>query len=276
MLSVVQKAPNLSNALKATTYVVPNIATPPTTSSPIHHEVPSVHVPETYITASKMKSALPFGIGTPRVINGITTKQQFRFSHTDVRIPDYTVYRRKSCRDPSVPSKESADGRKAFTYVFTAGTIAFASVAAKTAVTKVVKYYGYNQDSLATGILELDISSVPVGKSVTFKWRNKPLFVKHRTPAEIQDSQNTPLSDLRDPAEDSERCPKPEWLIALGICTHLGCVPIANKGDFVGGYFCPCHGSHYDAAGRIRKGPAPENLELPPYRFISDTTISVG
>lgn len=124
----------------------------------------------------------------------------------------------------------------------------------------------------------------------------------YRTPAEIADAQSTPFSDLRDPIEDSQRVQKPEWLICLGICTHLGCIPIPNKGevffffnkfrkllstteifnnfhfqgDFVGGYFCPCHGSHYDSSGRIRKGPAPENLEIPPYSFSGDTTIVVG
>lgn len=275
MLSVVQKAPNLANTLKATSYVVPNIAVPPKVSAP-KHEVASVYVPEQYLTVDKLKSALPYVTGTTRVISGVTTKQKFRFSHTDVTVADNSYYRRSSVRDPTVPSKESADGRKAFTYLFTAGAIAFTSVSAKTCLTKVAKYYGFNQDALALGVLELDISKVPEGKSITFKWRNKPLFVKHRTAEEIADVNSTPLSELRDPAPDSERVQKPEWLITLGICTHLGCVPLPNKGDYVGGYFCPCHGSHYDAAGRIRKGPAPENLEIPPYHFSNETTIVIG
>lgn len=276
MLSVVQKTPNLANALKATSYVVPNIAVPPKVSSPPEHEVESAYVPESFLTVGKMRSALPYGIGTPRVISGVTTKQQFRFSHTDLTVPDDTTYRRSSCRDPTTPHKQGADARKTFTYLFTAGTIAYTSVAAKTCLTKVAKYYGYNQDALAMGTLELDISSVPEGKSITFKWRNKPLFVKHRTAEEIADAQSTPLSELRDPAPDSERVQRPEWLVTLGICTHLGCVPLPNKGDYVGGYFCPCHGSHYDSAGRIRKGPAPENLEIPPYHFLNDKVIVVG
>lgn len=207
---------------------------------------------------------------------GVAANQQSRCSHTDLKLPDNPQYRRVSNRDPTVPSSETRDGRKVFTYIFTMGTIAYTSVAVKTCLTKVAKYYGFNQDALALGTMEIDLTTIPEGKFVVIKWRNKPLFIKHRTPDEIADSQNTPLSDLRDPAPDSDRTVNPKFMIQLGICTHLGCVPLANKGDYVGGYFCPCHGSHYDAAGRIRKGPAPENLEIPPYHFINDNTIVVG
>lgn len=123
--------------------------------------------------------------------------------------------------------------------------------------------------------VEIKLSDIPEGKNVTVKWRSKPLFVRHRTQAEIEKEQSVDLTTLRDPQADDARTKKPEWLILLGICTHLGCVPLANAGDF-NGYFCPCHGSHYDASGRIRKGPAPLNLEIPPYEFQGDDLLVVG
>lgn len=130
-------------------------------------------------------------------------------------------------------------------------------------------------DVLAMAKIEIKLSDIPEGKSVTFKWRGKPLFIRHRTAAEIAQEQSVPVTSLRDPQHDSERTKNPEWLVVLGVCTHLGCVPIANSGDF-GGYYCPCHGSHYDASGRIRKGPAPLNLEVPEYVFPTDNTLLVG
>lgn len=130
-------------------------------------------------------------------------------------------------------------------------------------------------DVLALAKIEIKLSDIPEGKSVTFKWRGKPLFVRHRTGAEISTEQSVNVGDLRDPQPDDARCKNPEWLVVLGVCTHLGCVPIANAGDF-GGYYCPCHGSHYDASGRIRKGPAPLNLEVPEYSFPEDNLLIVG
>jgi len=122
------------------------------------------------------------------------------------------------------------------------------------------------------GTIEVKLSDIPEGKSVTFTWRGKPLFVRHRVDSEISREQAVPVSELRDPQQDSERVQDPKWLIVVGVCTHLGCVPIANAGDF-GGYYCPCHGSHYDASGRIRKGPAPPNLEVPNYSFKDDVVL---
>lgn len=103
----------------------------------------------------------------------------------------------------------------------------------------------------------------------------KPLFIRHRTASEISAEQSVAVANLRHPQHDNERVKNPEWLVVLGVCTHLGCVPIANAGDF-GGYYCPCHGSHYDASGRIRKGPAPLNLEVPEYTFPEDNLLVVG
>lgn len=113
------------------------------------------------------------------------------------------------------------------------------------------------------------------GKNVTFKWRGKPLFVRHRTEEEIAREQAVNTAELRDPQTDAERVANPKFLVVIGVCTHLGCVPIANAGDF-GGYYCPCHGSHYDGSGRIRKGPAPANLEVPHVEFLDAKTLVVG
>jgi ubiquinol-cytochrome c reductase iron-sulfur subunit len=107
------------------------------------------------------------------------------------------------------------------------------------------------------------------------KWRGNPVFVRHRTEKEIKEAEDTPLSQLPDPATDQSRVKKPEWLVVIGVCTHLGCVPLGHQGQY-DGWFCPCHGSVYDTSGRIRKGPAPENLHVPPYAFKSDTTILIG
>ena len=135
-------------------------------------------------------------------------------------------------------------------------------------------------DTLALSTTEVDLKSIEEGQSITVVWRGKPVFIRHRTAKEIQDSENVKTADLIDPEADADRVQKPEWLVMVGICTHLGCIPKGNKsgekkGDF-GGWFCPCHGSHYDVSGRIRKGPAPKNLPVPSYSFLSDTNIKIG
>ena len=124
---------------------------------------------------------------------------------------------------------------------------------------------------------EVDISGVEPGQSITVLWRGKPVFVKRRTPEEIQEAKDVNLDDLPDPQKDADRVKegKDEWLVMLGVCTHLGCVPLKDKGDF-NGWFCPCHGSHYDISGRIRKGPAPKNMEIPKYEFVNNNTIKIG
>ena len=132
-------------------------------------------------------------------------------------------------------------------------------------------------DTLAMASIEFDLSKVADGQQVVLKWRGKPLFVRNRTPAEIAAAIKDDHAPLRDPQTDEERHKpgKAEWLVLIGTCTHLGCVPTFGGGDY-GGWFCPCHGSHYDTSGRIRKGPAPKNLEVPEYAFLSDTQIKVG
>jgi ubiquinol-cytochrome c reductase iron-sulfur subunit len=141
-------------------------------------------------------------------------------------------------------------------------------------------------DTLALSSIEVNVQPVQVGQAITVKWRGRPLFIRHRTPEEIKEAEAVPMSDLRDPQTDNSRVTdtakkvRPEWLIMIGVCTHLGCVPLGNKpgdpkGPF-GGWFCPCHGSAYDTSGRIRQGPAPRNLVVPEYLWTSDVLVRVG
>ena len=122
---------------------------------------------------------------------------------------------------------------------------------------------------------EVDISEVQPGQSITVLWRGKPVFIKRRTEEEIAKAREVDLKELKHPEKDEERAKNPEWLVMLGVCTHLGCVPLGDKGEY-GGWFCPCHGSHYDTSGRIRKGPAPTNMEIPKYEFVNSNTIKIG
>ena len=127
----------------------------------------------------------------------------------------------------------------------------------------------------ALATTEVDISGVELGKTITVLWKGKPIFIRRRTQEEIKEASAVDLKDLKDPQKDSERAKNPEWLVMVGICTHLGCVPLGNKGEY-NGWFCPCHGSHYDTSGRVRKGPAPNNLEIPKYEFLDNNTIKIG
>ena len=135
-------------------------------------------------------------------------------------------------------------------------------------------------DTLAMSTTDVDLSEIEVGQSITVKWQGKPAFIRHRTEVEIAEAVETPMDDLIDPEADSDRVERPEWLILVGVCTHLGCIPLGQKqGDprgLYGGWFCPCHGSHYDTSGRIRQGPAPKNLPVPGYEFKTDTMVRIG
>lgn len=165
--------------------------------------------------------------------------------------------------------------KKTFSYMVLGGVGGMTTAyVAKNTVSSLLGTMSPSADVLALSRIEVDLSAIPEGKHVVFKWRGKPLFVWHRTPNQIDAARDTDLSQLRDPQHDDDRIKRPEWLILLGVCTHLGCVPIANAGDY-GGYFCPCHGSHYDGSGRIRQGPAPANLEVPEY-FFQDDLLVVG
>ncbi len=143
--------------------------------------------------------------------------------------------------------------------------------------------------TLALAQIDVDVSQIAEGQSITAKWRGRPVFVRQRTPAEIEEAKQVPLADLKDPlarnanlsadapATDANRAvpEREQWLVMIGVCTHLGCIPLGQAGDY-DGWYCPCHGSHYDTAGRIRQGPAPENMHIPVYEFTNDTTIRIG
>ncbi|XP_031838670.1 Rieske iron-sulfur protein isoform X2 [Nomia melanderi] len=201
---------------------------------------------------------------------GATQTLQKRLAHTDIQWPDFTPYR--IVTDPTSKSKESAPARKTYAYIASAGAGICGAYMAKSVVSGLLNSMSASKDVLAMAKIEVDLRTIPEGKSAVFKWRGKPLFVRHRSASEIQKESQVDVASLRDPQSDAERVKQPEWLVVIGVCTHLGCIPIANSGDF-GGYYCPCHGSHYDASGRIRKGPAPLNLEVPEYEMTGDILV---
>ena len=159
-------------------------------------------------------------------------------------------------------------------------TVTLGAVGTAAFIWPFLKSMSPEEDTLAVGSTEVDISAIEVGQSITIKWRGKPVFIKKRTKDEIDAAKMVQASDLRDPQDDADRVQKEEWLVLVGVCTHLGCVPLGQKvSDMKGeydGWYCPCHGSHYDTSGRIRKGPAPKNLDVPPYTFLNDNTIKIG
>jgi ubiquinol-cytochrome c reductase iron-sulfur subunit len=160
--------------------------------------------------------------------------------------------------------------------------VAFAGVGALAALAPLIVQMSPSADVLALASTEVDISKIQPGQGIKVSWRKQPVFVRNLTPKEIADANAVPLSSLRDPQSLADRTKpgKQNWLITLGVCTHLGCVPLGigegeNRGPY-GGYFCPCHGSMYDTAARIRQGPAPKNLEVPDYEFTSPTVVTIG
>ena len=172
------------------------------------------------------------------------------------------------------PSKQN---RRDFLYL---SSITVGGVGVASFMWPFIKSMNPAEDTLALGTIEVDLSGINEGQSITVKWRGKPVFIRKRTQEEINEANNVDVASLRDPMIDKERVQKPEWLVLEGVCTHLGCVPLGQKTSDVkgeyNGWFCPCHGSHYDTSGRIRKGPAPDNLAVPPYIFLSDTKIKIG
>ena len=159
-------------------------------------------------------------------------------------------------------------------FLFTA-SYAIGAVGVGVAVWPLVDQMNPDASVKALASTEVDISSVEPGKSITVLWIGKPVFIKRRTQEEIAEARAVKLDVLKHPEKDEDRAKNPEWLVMLGVCTHLGCVPLADKGEY-NGWFCPCHGSHYDTSGRIRKGPAPKNLEIPKYEFVDGNTIKIG
>ena len=164
--------------------------------------------------------------------------------------------------------------RRDFLYI---ATSAMGAVGAAAVAWPLISQMNPDASVLALSSTEVDLGPIAEGQIITVKWRGKPVFISHRTKKEIEEARATKLSDLPDPQPDAARVKKDkdQWLVLIGICTHLGCVPLGHEGEY-NGWFCPCHGSVYDTSGRIRKGPAPTNLEVPPYEFASDTMIRIG
>lgn len=182
------------------------------------------------------------------------------------QVPDYSAYR------------TNPESNRALSYFMVGGLGVISASAAKSSVSEFLQSMAASADVLALAKVEVDLTTIPEGKNVIIKWRGKPVFIRHRTQSEIDEARNMDWKSFRDPQADEDRVKKPEWLVMLGVCTHLGCVPIGEAGDF-GGWcvvlvllsiktqvltrnsfesrFCPCHGSHYDISGRARKGPAP-------------------
>jgi ubiquinol-cytochrome c reductase iron-sulfur subunit len=162
--------------------------------------------------------------------------------------------------------------------LLTAG--ALAAVGAAAAIWPFIDSWSPARDTLAASTTEVDLAPIQLGQRLTAVWQGRPVFIAHRTQREIAAAQEVTVADLRDPQPDSARAPKPEWLVVVGVCTHLGCIPLGqNIGDPrgpYGGWFCPCHGSIYDTSARIRQGPAPQNLAVPDYKFTTDHTIRIG
>ena len=159
-------------------------------------------------------------------------------------------------------------------FIFTA-SYTLGAVGVGSAVWPLIDQMNPDASVKALASTEVDVSNIQPGQSITVLWRGKPVFIKRRTEEEIEEARKVDLKKLPHPEKDEDRAKNPEWLVMLGVCTHLGCVPLGDKGEY-NGWFCPCHGSHYDTSGRIRKGPAPTNLEIPKYEFINSNTIKIG
>ena len=187
------------------------------------------------------------------------------------------VWIKVDAKNKQSPSEKDKDSRRNFLYL---SSISIGGVGVAAFIWPFLKSMNPAEDTLALGSTEVDLSDILVGQSITVKWRSRPVFIRRRTQEEIFEANSVDIASLPDPMEDKDRVQQSEWLVLEGVCTHLGCVPLGQKmsdtkGEY-NGWFCPCHGSHYDTSGRVRKGPAPDNLPVPPYKFISDTKIIIG
>lgn len=205
--------------------------------------------------------------GVYQTTSGLSSPSQMRFYST--RDVDYSHYKNQ-------PVPHGNASHRAVTYLVAGATTALGAGVAKNAVMNWLDTMSPSADVLALAKIEVDLSELPEGKNLNMKWRGKPLIIRHRTQAEIDDADSVNMSELRDPETDKARTVDQKYLIMIGVCTHLGCVPIGESGDY-GGWFCPCHGSAYDISGRIRQGPAPSNLEIPEYNLADDrSSVVVG
>ena len=210
------------------------------------------------------------------IVLGIFLFCYFVATRVWIKVSEKNKQLKLNSQEQLLQTKEK-DSRRDFLYL-SSMTIGGIGVAAF--IWPFVKSMNPAEDTLALGSTEVDLSNILVGQSMTVKWRGRPVFIRRRTLEEINEANSVDISSLKDPVEDKDRVQQAEWLIMEGVCTHLGCVPLGQKisdtkGEY-NGWFCPCHGSHYDTSGRVRKGPAPDNLPIPPYEFISDTKIIIG
>ena len=210
------------------------------------------------------------------IVLGIFLFCYFVATRVWIKVSEKNKQLKLNSQEQSLQTKEK-DSRRDFLYL-SSMTIGGIGVAAF--IWPFVKSMNPAEDTLALGSTEVDLSNILVGQSMTVKWRGRPVFIRRRTQEEINEANSVDITSLKDPIEDKDRVQQAEWLIMEGVCTHLGCVPLGQKmsdtkGEY-NGWFCPCHGSHYDTSGRVRKGPAPDNLPIPPYKFLSDTKIIIG
>jgi len=165
--------------------------------------------------------------------------------------------------------------RRDFLYIATGNV---AAVGAAAVAWPLITQMNPDASTIAAGVpIEVDLGPIAEGQVIKVFWRSKPIFISHRSKKEIEEAQKVDVASLKDPEPDSKRVKEghDQWLVVIGICTHLGCIPLAHQGNY-DGWFCPCHGSQYDSSGRIRQGPAPANLPVPPYAFVSDSKIRIG
>jgi len=269
------RAASLGQLSRATTSTVPNLVGAVSEGVPAAAAGIQLDIPKVPLTSYSMSKELLKG-SQIRITSGLGVSSQVRCLHAgNMDVPDFSYYRRSAVKDSAANSSESAADRKGFSYMMAAGLGVAGAYGGKSIVNQFISSWSASQDVLALAKIEIKLGDIPEGKNMTFKWRGKPLFIRHRTAQEIENEVAIDPATLRDPQHDNDRVKDPEWLVILGVCTHLGCVPIANAGEF-GGYYCPCHGSHYDASGRIRKGPAPLNLEVPYYEFPEEGLLVVG
>lgn len=191
--------------------------------------------------------------------------------NADMKVPDFNDVRHPLTLDPT-SADTGAERRKVFRYIIAGVGFSASAVLAKGMVRGAVGHFAPTKSVHHISSIEVDTNKIPEGKSLVVTWLGKPIFIRHRTEAEMKEQASVDTASFRDPIGDIDRFPDLTWQVLIGVCTHLGCIPIEGKGDY-GGYYCPCHGSHYDVAGRIRKGPAPRNLEVPPYKVTGDVLV---
>lgn len=183
---------------------------------------------------------------------------------------------KNNTKNPKETVDLESSSRRDFLYL---SATAMGAVGIGTAAIPLIKSMMPAEDTKAVSTVDVDVSAVKEGEDITIMWRGKPVFIRHRTPKEIEIAKNISLKVLPDPQLDEERVKDPKWLIVIGVCTHLGCIPARRKGEMSAtdeGWLCACHGSKYDTSGRILAGPAPTNLEVPPYTFVNTTTLRIG